>query len=133
MGLSTKKRFVMSGSNLVVDTNFLIYLLNGHSAVVPFLNNNYFISEITEMEMIGVKGLSANALRVRMDLIENCYLINFNSDIKEIAIQIKQRASIKLPDAIIAASSLYMNLPLVTADKSFSKITGIELQLLKLK
>lgn len=131
--LRIKRKFVMNGNNLVVDTNFLIYLLNGHSIVIPFLNNNYFISEITEMEMIGVKALSPSGLKVRTELIENCYLINFNSDIKEIAIRIKQRHTLKLPDAIIAASSMYMNLPLVTADKAFSKISELDVHLLKFK
>ena len=99
----------MNGSNLLVDTNFLIYLLNGHSSITPYLNNNFFISEITEMEMLGVKDLTPSTLKVRTELIENCYIINFNSEIKEIAIRIKQRTAIKLPDAIVAASAMYMS------------------------
>lgn len=122
----------MSGNNLLVDTNFLIYLLNGYAVITPYLNNNFFISEVTEMEMLGVKDIPQGVLKIRTGLIENCYIVNFNSDIKEIAIRIKQKTTIKLPDAIVAASSLYMSLPLVTADKSFAKITGLDLQLLKL-
>ena len=121
----------MSGSNFLVDTNFLIYLLNGRNTVTPYLNNNFFISEITEMEMLGVKGLTSEIYKIRAALIENCYLVTFNSDIKEIAIRIKQQTTIKLPDAIVAASAMYMSLPLVTADKSFSKIFGLDLQLIK--
>lgn len=82
------------------------------------------------MELLGVKDLSQNTLKVRTQLIENCYIINFNSDIKEIAIQIKQKTSIKLPDAIVGATAMYMSLPLVTADKSFAKVSGLDLQLL---
>ena len=122
----------MSGSNLLVDTNFLIYLLNGHAAVAPYLNNNFFVSEITEMEMLGVKNLNPTALTIRKQLLENCFIVNFNSDIKEIAIRIKQKSAIKLPDAIVAASSMYMGFPLVTADKEFTKITGLDLKLLQL-
>ena len=117
----------MSGSNFFVDTNFLIYLLNGRAVVSPYLNNNFFISEITEMEMLGVKGLTPEILKIRKALTENCYLVTFNSDIKEIAIRLKQQTTLKLPDAIVAASALYMSLPLVTADKGFSKIPGLDL------
>ena len=39
----------MNGSNLHVYTNFLIYLLNGHVVVAPYLNNNFFISEIISL------------------------------------------------------------------------------------
>jgi predicted nucleic acid-binding protein len=122
----------MNGNNILVDTNFLIYLLNGRGVVTPYLKNNLFISEITEMEMLGVKSLSQEVFRIRKALIENCYLVTFNSDIKEIAIQIKQQTTLKLPDAIAAGSALYMGLPLVTADKGFSKIAGLHLHLLKL-
>ena len=39
----------------------------------------------------------------------------------------------KTADAIIAASAIYLNLPLVTADKGFKKIKELDLQLLELK
>lgn len=122
----------MNGNNFLVDTNFLIYLLNGRTVVTPYLNNNFFISEITEMEMLGVKGVAPDILKIRPALPENCYTITFNSNIKEIAIRLKQQSTLKLPDAIVAASALYMSLPLVTADKRFSKIPGLDLHLLKL-
>ena len=122
----------MSGNNLLVDTNFLIYLLNGNAAVAPYLKNNFFVSDITEMEMLGVKNLDSKVLIIRKLLIENCFIVNFNSDIKEIAIRIKQKSTIKLPDAIVAASSMYMGFPLVTADKGFTKIAGLDLKLLQL-
>ena len=122
----------MSGHNLLVDTNFLIYLLNGNLVITPYLNNHFFVSEITEMEMLGVRNLSSTALSIRKRLIENCFIVNFNSDIKEIAIRIKQKSTIKLPDAIVAASAMYMGFPLITADSDFTKITGLDLKLLKL-
>jgi predicted nucleic acid-binding protein len=121
MGWRFKRNFAMNGNNVIVDTNFLIYLLNGREVVTPYLKNNLFISEITEMEMLGVKGLTQDVFRIRKSLIENCYLVTFNSDIKEIAIRIKQQTTLKLPDAIVAGSALYMSLPLVTADKGFFK------------
>lgn len=122
----------MNGNNFLVDTNFLIYLLNGRTVVTPYLNNNFSISEITEMEMLGVKGVAPDILKIRTALPENCYTITFNSNIEEIAIRLKQQSTLKLPDAIVAASALYMSLPLVTAYKSFSKIPGLDLHLLKL-
>jgi len=42
-----KRNSAMSGTNYLVDTNFLIYLLNGNASVKPYLNNNFFLSEIT--------------------------------------------------------------------------------------
>ena len=122
----------MSGANYLVDTNFLIYLLNGNAAVKPYLNNNFFLSEITEMELLGVKDIPQLVLKTRAALIDNCFLVNFNSDIKEIAIRIKQKTSIKLPDTIIATSALYMGMPLISADKDLTRVEGLDLILLKL-
>jgi predicted nucleic acid-binding protein len=42
-GLSYQKSSAMSGANYLVDTNFLIHLLNGNAAVKPYLNNNFFL------------------------------------------------------------------------------------------
>ena len=113
-----------------VDTNFLIYLLNGSKAITPYLKNNYFISDITEMEMLGIKNISENVLEIRRALLSNCYLVHFNSEIKQITIRIKQRIQVKLPDAIVAASAIYVDMPLITADKSFKRIQGLNLMLL---
>ena len=46
-----------------------------------------------------------------------------SSKIKEYTIKLRKKHQLKLPDAIIAASSLYINVPLVTADKDFKKIS----------
>ena len=50
----------------------------------------------------------------------------------EQTIQLKKKYSIKLPDAIIAASCLVYDIPLVTADKGFSKIKELDLVLIEL-
>ncbi|MHB2227148.1 PIN domain-containing protein [Calditrichota bacterium LG24] len=42
-----------------------------------------------------------------------------NSKIKEIAMDIRNKKRLKLPDAINAATALYLNIPLITADKEF--------------
>ena len=44
------------------------------------------------------------------------------SQIKEIAIKLKQKYSIKLPDAIIASTAIFLEIPLLTFDKGFEEI-----------
>lgn len=96
----------------------------------PWLGNSYFISDITEMELLGVRGIDPKTQKLRTDLVRNCYLGPFNADIKGIAIKLKQQHSIKLPDAIIAACSLYMGLTLITADRYFQKIHGLDVKII---
>lgn len=53
-----------------------------------------------------------------------------NDMIKNEAILIRRTYGTKLPDAIVAATSIYSRLQLVTADKGFRKIDGLDLNLL---
>jgi predicted nucleic acid-binding protein len=53
--------------------------------------------------------------------------------IKNIAISIRQKYAVKTPDAIIAATAKSFDLPLVTADRDFKKIDGVDIVLLDLR
>ena len=65
-------------------------------------------------------------------LLNDCFQIEWNTKIMEQTIQLKKKYSIKLPDAIIAASCLVYDIPLVKADKGFSKIKELDLVLIEL-
>jgi predicted nucleic acid-binding protein len=60
------------------------------------------------------------------DFISNCFVIDLDGEIKRQTIQLRKRHKIKIPDAIIAASSLVKKLPLFTADKGFGKIPALD-------
>jgi predicted nucleic acid-binding protein len=45
---------------------------------------------------------------------------------------LKRKYHIKLPDAVIAATCLVFDIPLVTADKGFSKISELDLILIEI-
>jgi len=57
-------------------------------------------------------------------------VLPLNNKIKDLAISIKQKYSVKTPDAIVAAASKSFGLPLVTADRDFEKIEGVDIVLL---
>ncbi len=48
-----------------------------------------------------------------------------NHAIKQKAIQLRQVHRLKLPDGIVAATALYLDCPLMSADKGFSKIKEV--------
>ena len=41
----------------------------------------------------------------------------------------KQKFNMKLPDAIIAGTAQFLNIPLLTSDKDFNKIEQLNLQM----
>ena len=117
---------------ILADTNAIIYFLKGDAMMRPYLNEQFAISEISEIELLGVKDIATGVLNARKTIIENCLLFPFTSEIKTLAIQLKQKTTFKIPDAIIASTAIYFNLPLLTADKEFKKIPGLSLILLEL-
>jgi predicted nucleic acid-binding protein len=122
----------MSGSNLFVDTNILLLLLNGNHTIAESISEQHiFISFITELELLGHKGITTSEQKVIKRLLNECVVIDINENIKKEVVKIRQQKKIKLPDAIIAATAIYLDLPLLSADKDFSRIDHLNLLLFK--
>lgn len=117
----------MSGINFLVDTNILIFVSQRNPLVEPFLDYNIGISFITEMELLGVFSISKAQKAAMQKIIDQCFVFDHTSEIKQLAIGIKQRHKIKLPDAIIAATAIVFNIPLITADADFKSIEELDL------
>jgi predicted nucleic acid-binding protein len=123
----------MSGIRVLCDTNTLIYLLKNNANVVDFLTEKQvFISSVTELELYGKPNLNATELSIIDVLVESCFVIDLIQPVKQVVKTIKQHYKIKLPDAIIAATAIYMDIPLVTFDNDFCQIEELKLVLLKL-
>ncbi len=121
----------MNGSKYIADTNFLLYVISGNEGVFEYINDEFYISEITEIELLGNKGITDLQMKSRSKIVNNCTLVGLSEHIKRITIQLKQKYTLKIPDAIIAATSIYLNLPLLTADKDFIKIKELNLILIQ--
>ncbi len=118
--------------DFIADTNFLIYVHEGNKITEPFLVYNFGISFISEVELLGFNGITKSQETKLKQLISDCFLIEWNDKIKEQTIQLRRNYSIKLPDAILAATSLVYGIPLITADKGFSKIENMDLILIEI-
>ena len=117
----------MSGNSLLIDTNIALYLLNGDTTIAELLDGrDIHVSFITELELLGFQDLKEEDRPLIEDLLSNCIIVDLNQAIKSITIDLKQKYKLKLPDAIIAATSIYMNLPLISADKDFERISDLQ-------
>ena len=112
----------MSGNKLFLDTNIIFYLLGGDETLGDFLNGKQlYISFITELELLSFQELKKSEIKVIQEFIQQCKVLNINSEIKNEVINLKNKYKIKLPDAIIMASSIYMDIPIITGDNGFKK------------
>lgn len=122
----------MSGSSYCLDTNILIYLLDGDKALASLLQGaNFYISFITELELLSYPDLKPEEKREIQQLLNECTIIEINSAIKNIVIEIRSQYRVKLPDAIVAATAEYLDLPLFTADNGMDKISELNVLLYK--
>jgi predicted nucleic acid-binding protein len=122
----------MSGISIVSDTNPLIYLLNGSEKAAEYLNGKQiWISAISELELFGKKGLTKYEKQEIDLLIESCFVAELSSGIKKIVKELLQTVNIKLPDAIVAATALYLDMPLLTFDTDFIRVPDLKLFILE--
>ena len=117
----------MSGNKLFVDTNILIYLLNGDSDITKILDGKELvISVISELELKSFPQITSKDLSIIDELVKDCQVINLNQEVKKLAVEIRRTRAMKLPDAIVAASAYYSKLPIFTADKEFEKLEELD-------
>ena len=113
----------MNGNRLLLDTNIILYLLGGDQTLAEILEGKRpYVSFITELELYCFTKLS-NAEKSKIkNVLSQCSIIDINEGIKEKTIEIRQKFNVKLPDSIIAGTSLYLDIPLISADKGFANI-----------
>ena len=117
----------MNGIDFLADTNFLIHINQGESVVEPFLDYNLAVSFITEIELLGAFCISKSQKNQFKNLLNDCLILEMNYQIKNTCIYIRNKYKIKIPDAIIAATAIEFNIPLLTSDQGFEKIKELDL------
>ena len=109
----------------LIDTNIIIYYLEGEQAAVSFLQNNrgkLAISSITWMETLSYP-FSSDEEQVVRTFLQEYRLIEISSPVMELTVEIRRKKKMKLPDTIIAASAVHHDLILVTRNiKDFKGI-----------
>jgi len=104
----------MNGNKYLLDTNTIIYILKDGISL-PY--NEYFISIITEIELLSFSKLSKDDEIIIKEALNKFNQISINENVKNTTIEIRKNSKIKLPDSLIIASALSSNSILVTSDK----------------
>lgn len=110
-------------NNILLDTNILIYILQGNTSVKEILEEkNWFISFISEMELQMKPGLTTLEMKAVQSLLSECMIVEINNNIKVKAISNSLDYKLKLADSIILATAQVNGISLVTGDSVFKKI-----------
>ena len=109
----------MNGIDFIADTNALIYFLEGNSCMLPYATKKLELSIISEMELLSFSGITQEEEIGVKTLLSDCSKFHLTEEIKDKTIEIRRKYKTKLPDAIVAATAIVNNLPLISADKGF--------------
>ena len=114
---------VMSGMKILIDTNIAINLFKGDSHLAILLQGTQaYVSSIVELELLGYQAITIEEESWVEMFLSECTIIDINSGIKEIATYVRRQYNLKLPDAIIAATSIFLGVPLLSADDHFERV-----------
>jgi hypothetical protein len=118
----------MNGDKFVVDTNIILYILSGDKIISKYLyRQNLYTSIICEIELLSFPDLDSKNEEQIKSFLREFRIISIDESIKEHAISLRKTYSLKLPDSIIAATAISLDLPLITSDKQFKKIKELQI------
>ena len=82
-----------------------------------------------EIELLAYKNITQKELKAITAFLSDLKIENISEDIKKNTIAIRKSTTLKLPDCIIAATSITLNIPLITSDKQLSSVPGLDIVL----
>jgi len=118
----------MNGDRLLIDTNIILYILGGDKDIANYLFEKIlYASIISEIELLSYQSISSSEIKEVENFLKEIRVVSLDQSIKELVIQMRRKYSLKIPDAIVAATSINLGIPLVTADKGFKKIQELSI------
>lgn len=122
----------MNGIKILANTNAFIGVLNETPVLAPFLDYHWHYCFITKIELLNKTDLSkAQEEEILLTLAE-ADALTYNDAVETQAIAIRRKYLCKLPDAIIAATAMQYDLSLLTFDRDFVRVEGLDLIMLEL-
>ncbi|HEY0744569.1 MAG TPA: PIN domain-containing protein [Chryseosolibacter sp.] len=122
----------MSSNKYVADTNTFLMLLAEQPSIKSHVDNHWHFHFITEIELLGKVGITPREVGSIKGLLKICTKIRHNESITLLAISLRQRFRLKVADAVIAATAIYSEMPLLTYDKDFAHIGNLNVKLLEI-
>lgn len=121
----------MNGIDFIADTNFLIHIHEGNPIVEPLLDYRFAVSYITEIELLGKFSITKSEKSLLKSLLDDCFIFEMDSHIKSRTIWIRQHYKMRVPDAIIAATAIVYDIPLISSDSDYSKVKELDFIFIK--
>ncbi len=116
----------MSGIKFLLDTNFVLAILNEQDSVIQLMSNRSIddadcaYSSIARIELLSFPKITPQDISIIEGFLSRLQYIPFSIEIENEAILIRRQYKLKLPDAIIAATAKCLKLELLTLDQQLA-------------
>ena len=111
----------MNGTNIIFDTCAVIKLLDEKydlsSIGINIDEARFFTSVIVRMELLSKRGISNDEENDILEFLDALTIIPLNEPIEKKAIELRRYTKLKLPDSIVAATSIVLDAILLTNDE----------------
>jgi tRNA(fMet)-specific endonuclease VapC len=128
----------MTGNKLLLDTNIVIEVFDGNKSIADKINKlpDFYISSVVLGELyIGINRVVNKAIHLKKlnDFLKLCTVLDADSNTAKhygemMAALYKKGKPVPTNDVWIAAVALQHDLTLVTRDKHFQEIEGLQLK-----
>lgn len=115
---------------MLLDTNIVIYGCKpGAAWLAPWIDHpNAVIASVTRVEALGFPGIDPHEETALRGYFGRCPVLPLDDEVIERAISVRQQKKMKLGDAIIAATALEYEIPLVTRNVGdFDHVIGLRI------
>ena len=116
---------------MLLDTNIVIYACQpGGGWLTSWTSHpDAAIASVTRIEALGFAGISPEEETAILDFVNASPTYPLDDEVIQQAIQLRQQKKMKLGDAIVAATAVAYNIPLVTRNEDdFKHIPGLDLR-----
>ena len=118
----------MAGENVLIDTNVIVYLIGGNKVTAELLMGCHLhFSFISEIELLSFKKLSSKEEQIIRSILSESIVFQSDAQIISNAIELRKEYGLEVPDAIIAATAIRFNLPLISVDRDMLKVKELQL------
>jgi len=121
----------MSGTDFLLDTNFVIELLKGLPATRTLYHSRLaggrlFASQITRIELLSFQDIQQDEEKRILAFFNHVKVLPITASVESAAISMRKNNHLRIPDAIILATAACHDCTLVSRDDTLlSKANGI--------
>jgi len=97
----------------VLDTNIVLYFL-GNKLAEPLLAGDYYVSVISEIELLSYASITQAEEKSIQEFLSETHIVGVTESVKNEAVSLRRAFSLKIPDAIVAATAVVLGAELLT-------------------